>query len=521
MADGGRGSNTQHRGLESPVSVTTERLPRSQIQLEIEIAEERVERSKDQAVKRLANQMKIPGFRPGKAPRHLLERTIGEGALLQEALDDLIPEVYGETIESEEIEPVGQPEFDLKSTDPLVVSFTVPVRPTIDLKDYHSLRVPRPELEDDPGLVEEGLLDIRRRFATLEPVERPVQWDDTVRADVSVVVEGQDEPHEEQDAEFPVREGHVVSLPGFVEHLVGLEPGTEHHIEFALPEDFPAEEIAGKTAHYTVTLHEVKQEVLPDLDDEFVHSLDEEDIETAEQLRERMVSNVHAQQQGELDVQYQEEIVDLVVATAEIDYPEVLVEQELDRLIDETSNHQAHTREDLDKWLASIGQTEEEVRESLREQADLQVQRGIVLGDVARAEGIEVTAEEVEAELDKLVDGMQMQMGGVEPDEEQRAQLRSLFDTEQTRSSSENKLRLSRTLERLVEICAEPEDEAAEDAERPRGTRRRRSRARDESSEDGGAGGTEQTAVAATDEAASADAGEATEVDEQPQGTDD
>ncbi len=219
------------------MGVTAERLPRSLVALEIEVDDERLEAQMDKAVRRLSQRVRIPGFRPGKAPRMVVERTLGRPALLQEALEELLPDVYNEAIEAEDIQAIGQPEFDLKSTEPLVVSATVPVRPTIDLRDYRSLRAPRPEVEAPDGRVEEALTSLLRRYATLEPVDRAVQWDDVVRMDVTVSVEGQEEPpHEEEGAEFAVTEGNVVSLPGFLEHLIGLERGGPHQIEFALPE---------------------------------------------------------------------------------------------------------------------------------------------------------------------------------------------------------------------------------------------------------------------------------------------
>ncbi len=156
--------------------VTTERLPRSLIALTIEVDESQLDASMDKAVQRLSEQVKIPGFRPGKAPRAIVERTVGHPALLQEALDQLLPDLYREAIESEAIEAIGQPEFELQSTEPVVVHAKVPVRPTIDLNDYASVRAPRPEAEATPEQVEDSLLALRRRFATLEPADRPVQW---------------------------------------------------------------------------------------------------------------------------------------------------------------------------------------------------------------------------------------------------------------------------------------------------------------------------------------------------------
>jgi len=446
-------------------------LPRSLVSLEIEVEDARLEAQMDKAVRRLAQRVRIPGFRPGKAPRTVVERTLGRPALLQEALEELLPDVYNEAIESQDIQAIGQPEFDLKSTEPLVVSATVPVRPTIDLRDYRSLRAPRPELEALDGRVDDAVNSLLRRYATLEPVDRAVQWDDVVRMDVTVFIEGQTEPpHEEEDAEFAVTQGNVVSLPGFLDHLIGLERGGPYEIEFALPDDYPATDMAGKRAHYTLTLHEVKQQILPDLDDEFVKSLDEDGIETVEQLRERVASNVEAAAKADAANAYREEVLDLLVASAEIDYPEILVEREIDRMVDRESEHAAHNREDLERWLEMIGRTEDEVRDSLRPQADLAVRRALVLGELASREELAVTEEEIEGEIMRMASQFDIRTAeGL--NEEQRDAIRAIFDSPDNRASISNELMTTKTLQRLEEIASAPEEEGET---RVRGSRRRR-----------------------------------------------
>lgn len=425
----------------------------------------------EKAARRLSQRYKIPGFRPGKAPRAVLERTLGKSALVQEALEQLLPDLYSETIAAQEIDAIGQPSFELKSMEPLVVSATVPVRPTVDVKDYTALRAPRPEVEVSAEQIEAALTNLRRRYATLEPVERGVQWGDTVRADVTVSVDGQAEPHVEEGAEFAVLEGSTVSLPGFLERLIGLERGGPHTIEFDLPEDFVAPDLAGKTAHYTVTLHEVKEEVLPELDDDFAKQLGEDDLETADAVRERIETNVKVQAEAQAEAAYQEEVLDLLIASAELDYPEVLVDREIDRMIDQESNHASHTPEELEKWLQQIGRTEDEVREELRPRADIAVRRALVLGELATKEGITVEEQEIEDEIDRTLDQFFGAGSGLENDQKQ--QFRSMFDTPDSRASIQHQLMTQATLGRLVEIASQ--DEGGDgDAPRARGTRRRR-----------------------------------------------
>ena len=457
------------------MSVTAERLPRSLVSLEIEVDAERLEGALEQASRKVSRQVRIPGFRPGKAPRAIVERMVGRPALLQEAIEDLIPGLYSEAIEEQEIDAIAQPEIDLKSTEPLVVTATVPVRPTIDIGDYRALRVPREEIEVTREQIDEALLDVRARFATLEPVDRPIEWGDTVRADVTVSVGGQDPPHVEEGAEFGVAEDGVVSLPGFLERLIGLERGEPHEFEYALPDDYEAEDLAGETARYRVLVHEVKREVLPGLDDEFARSLDEDGIDTLEQLEARVSENVRVRARAEAEAGYRDEVVDLLLATAELDYPEVLVEREIDRFVDEQSNHAFHERESFERWLEAIGRTEDEVRDALREQAELSLRRGLVLAEFAEREEIEAPEEEIEAEVAALVE----RMTGGSTDLEARTRWRGVFDTPEQRQSIGNRIRTARSLERLVGIASQPDEDVEPRPARRRSRRRRGARAGD------------------------------------------
>ena len=455
-------------------------------------------------IRKVSQQVRIPGFRPGKAPRAIVERTVGQPMLLQEAIEDLLPTVYNEALESESIDAIGQPEIELKSTEPLVVQATVPVRPTIEIGAYEALRVPRDEVSAGETETDEALTDLRRRYATLEPVDRAVEWNDTVRIDMTVSIEGQAEPHVEEGAEFAVTEGGIVSLPGFLDLLIGLERGGPHEFSFDLPEDYPAEELAGKSAAYSVQLLEVKQEVLPELDDEFARSLDEEGIDNLEQLQARVSEGVQAQIEAVADMSYREEVVDLLLATAELDYPEVLVEREIDRLVDEQSQHAAHEREDFERWLEAIGRTEDEVRDALREQADLIVRRGLVLAEFASREEIAATDEELNERVDELVE----QASGGTTDLDRRVQVRAMFDTEQMRASMSERLVTERALERLIEIASQQDEELEPRSPRRRGRRRRGARADDEADEaDAEADAGESADEAEASEDASAEAG--------------
>jgi trigger factor len=254
------------------VKVSTKRLPESQVLLEIEADEQQMERSLDKAYRRLAGRVEVPGFRKGKVPANMLERHIGRPRIVQEALDILIPEAYNQALEEQDIDAIDQPSIELVNDEPLSFKATVPVRPTVDLGDYEKVRVVREPYEIDESETEKALEELRQRYAIHEPVERPVQQGDIVRADVQGVIDGR-EVYKEDDAEFRLREGATLLLPGIAEGIVGAEKGSPKEIPVTIPEgDRP---LSGKSGTFTVTVREVKQERLPDLTDDFAREVGE------------------------------------------------------------------------------------------------------------------------------------------------------------------------------------------------------------------------------------------------------
>jgi trigger factor len=195
------------------VKVTLERLPESRVQLQIEIDEARLERSLDSAYKRIAQKNRFPGFRPGKAPRVIVERAVGREGLIREALDRLVPDAYNEAIETEDVDAIGQPELSIDELEPVKFTAIVPVRPKVELNDYRAIRTEREPVDVTDEMIDEQLQLLRRRHATYIPVERGVQWNDMLIADVSGAADG-DEFLKDENAEFALREDQLLFVPG-------------------------------------------------------------------------------------------------------------------------------------------------------------------------------------------------------------------------------------------------------------------------------------------------------------------
>jgi len=418
------------------VKVSTEHIPESQVVLQIEVEPERLERSLEQAYRRLALKTEVPGFRKGKTPRHMLERYIGRDAVMQEALRVLIPEAYNEAVEEEDIDAIDYPSVEVVQQEPLIFKATVAVRPSVDLGNYREVRVEREPVTVSEEQVDEKLEELRHRYAILEPVDRPLQMGDLVRADIRVSVDGRTVASED-DAEIRLRPGVPVLAPGFVEHLMGAEKGVQQQFSIDVPQDHPQRLLAGKTCMCTVLVREIKEEKLSELNDAFAADVGE-GFSSLEALRQRLESDLRELAEQHAEAHYRDRVVDEVVAGASVEFPPVLAERETEHLLREWANSRGGG--DIEPHLRHVGKSEEELRQELRLQAVERIQRSLVLNDVAKAEGISVSQEDIDVEIDRLAIS-----SGPREDE-----VRKIFGSAGGRDALERSLLTRKTVDRLV-----------------------------------------------------------------------
>jgi trigger factor len=448
------------------VKVSTEKIPESQVVMTIEVEPERLEEARGKALRKLAPRAKVPGFRPGKAPDAMIRRYFGEERILDEALDALVPVVYREAVEADEsIDPIARPQLVVETTEPLVVKATIPVRPTIELGDYKAVRVEPQPITVDEERVEQTLETLRRRAATLEPAEREVRWGDVVTIDVHSAA-GERQFIDQQDAQVQLVEDHSIVMPGFQDPLIGHGKGETVEYDLPVPEEAEDDDLKGKDIHFSVTIKEIKEEVLPALDDEFVKQVGD-GYETVDALRERVRADIRTYEEDQRANRYQDEILGKLVEQATIEFPPVMLEAEIDRIVHDQAGHIEEGR-GLEQYLAALGKTEEQVREEFRPIADTRLRRSLILTEVSDAENIEVTPQDVEDEIDK----MSASAGA------QASRLRELFARAEGRESIRRSLLTRKTLERLVEFAtqehpkeAAPETGEATEAKKPRAKR--------------------------------------------------
>jgi trigger factor len=419
-----------------------------------------MERALDKAYRRLVQRAEIPGFRKGKAPRDMVERHLGRERLVHEALDTLIPEAYNKALDEQEIEAIDQPRLDIVQEEPLVFTATVPVRPTVRLGDYKGLRVKRPSVVVAQEDVDSAVEELRHRYALHEPVERPVQMGDLVRADVRGHIDGR-EVFADDDFEFTPRDGVTILLPGFSEGVIGAEKGAPKEVAVTTPPG--SQPLSGKSGAFTVVVKEVKEEKLPALDDEFARQVGE-GFAGLQALRQQLEGRIRERLDAEAEEMYRgEALTALVAQVKELEYPPVLLEREIDRLLRDEARAVGH---DVDHYVEQLNKPVQEIRDALRPAAEERVRRSLTLTALAEAEQIMVEPAEVDGEIEKIVNSS----GAQAP------QMRQLFQSPGGREAIERSILTRKTSDRLVEIVSGPRP-ATKPAAKPATARKRRPKA--------------------------------------------
>ena len=423
------------------MKITNEKTENSQVFLTIEMEPDEVEESLKRSYYRLAKKTNIPGFRKGKAPRTILERYIGKERLFEDTLNSLLPEAYEKAIKEQNIEAFAQPHIEIAQTDPVIFKVAVPLPPTIKLGDYHHILVaPEPVklTEDDVSTTMEQL---RHQHATWEPAERPVDFNDLVVLDIESNIE--DKPLVNQKgAQYQVLHDSPLPAPGFAEQLVGMKRDEAKEFKLQFPSDYPRSELAGKEPSFKVRITEIKQEELPELNNEFAKEISP-DFKSLDLLREKVSTDLKLRAEERARIDFEERIIEAVVDITELEFPPILVEMEIDRLINQQLRHWQMGGKGLEEYLSGIDKTEEELRKELHPLATKRITQSLVLGRIAEEEKFEVSDAEISTEIENMVKSAT----------ENKDELNKYLNTPQARRSIEQVLITRKTIQRLVVIA--------------------------------------------------------------------
>ena len=455
------------------MKVTQEKLPASQIGLEIEISAENSQNTYEKVVRNLARSTNIPGFRKGKVPRQILIQRLGSQRIKATVLEELIQDSLKQAVEQESIESLGnyklRSNFDeliqqYKPGEPLTFSASVDVPPTPELGDYQDLNVKAEETAYDPSQVDDFLEQRRAEQGTLVPVEdRPAKMGDVAVVDYQGrFAPGEGEESEEipgtqaTDFQMELAEGKFVE--GMVEGMVGMKPEETKEISVTFPEDYAKEDLAGKAVVFTITLKELKEKELPELDDDFAEEVSE--FETLAELRESLENQFKEKAAQETKNSIHEAITAQLTEQSSVDLPETMIQQEVDMLVAQTAMQLERLGIDIKKLLNA--ETVPQMRERSRPEAIERLEKSLILAEIAKRESIELEPEAVEAKVKE----MSAQLADREFDMER---LRTVVEEDLLEEKTLNWLQEKATVE-LVPKGSLEESEAEETQEEEKAT---------------------------------------------------
>jgi trigger factor len=386
--------------MATQVKTNTTELEDSRVRVEVEVEPSAVDRALSDAAADLGRDLRIPGFRKGKVPPQVVLQRVGREAVLDEAVRKALPSWYEEALGDAGVTPVGEPNLDLQELpekgSPLAFTIEVGVRPKAELGDYKGLEVGRREPEVSKEEIEEEVERLREAAASLENVERPAQTGDFVVLDFVGSVDG--EPFEGGEARGYLLElGSNRLVEGFEEQLEGANAGDDREVTVTFPEDYRAENLAGKEAVFAVSVKEVKEKRLPELDDDF--AMESGGFDSLDELRSDIETRLREQQERMIDTEFREAVVDAAVAEASIDVPHDLVHAKAHEMWHQTERRLRAQGLDPARYLQLTGKDAHDLIDESEPEAETALKRESVLAAVVEAEAIEVADEEL---LDSL-----------------------------------------------------------------------------------------------------------------------
>ncbi len=434
------------------MKIDAENLEDHQVKLTVEVDSDQLEGAKRKAAKKIAKRIKVPGFRPGKAPYQVIQRQVGDEVLFEESLEIIINDIYPEVIEKAEIEPYGPGNLEnVVSTEPLTLEFVVPLMAEVELSDYHEIRFPYepPEITDKG--VEAIEEDFRQRQAVEETVDRQVEAGDHVYVKLSA--KRYEEDGESEDGNLIEERSTSVIIAGeetdtstewpfdgFSRELVGMAPGEDKTLIYTYPEDSQFETLQDVTAEFSIKVEDIKARILPELNDEFAQSLG--DYDDLEALQKDIRESLEQRSDETYNSEYDDQVLDAIIEGSTIKYPPQMLENELSNVIQQLESRLANQGLDMDIYLKTRDIDEQGLRDETTPVAETRVNRSLVLLEIARKEEIEINDEDLQQETERTLNSITRHMSDTD---------RNKFDTPNALMNLAGniyaEMRMTRTLE--------------------------------------------------------------------------
>ncbi len=396
------------------MNIEQQALENHQVKLTVQVEASKLEEAKQRAARHISQHKKIPGFRPGKAPYPIVLRTVGEEAVLDEALDILVKDIYPKVIEESKIKPYGPGSLEnMPKLDPPTFEFVVPLEPELTVGDYKKIRIPYKLKSITKKDINKVLDDLRERQVILEPSDQPANEGDQIYIKLTIKrahpVEGEI-PSLVTDRRMPV----VITpakdvnktewpFPGFSQKLLGLTKGEEKVFQYTYPEDTDFKELRGKETEVQVIVEEIKKRILPELTDEFAQSVGDQ-YENMDGLIADIRKSLEKQLKDEYDEKYNDKIMQEILKEAVIKYPPQMLEREIDLYLDQMKNRLAQQKLDMDTYLKMRKIDMPALRAETKPLAEERLKRTLILLEISKAENIHVENSELESESKRTLD---------------------------------------------------------------------------------------------------------------------
>ncbi len=426
------------------MKVSVEKLPTSEAVLEVDLTWDELEKASDKAYRTLVQKVDVQGFRRGKAPRSLLERRLGKEYIYQQGLDDLISETYRNTVKEHELVPLTQPELDapvFEIGQPYHFSLKVPVITPVELGDYSSLHFEREDADVTSEEVEQELESLRNRQATWHEVERPAAYGDRVTVDLKLTIEDKT-ISDLKDNPFELTQERPGLFTGMDEHIVGMQVGESKEFTTILPADYTNTDLAGKEAHYMVTLYKIEVKEVPELDDELAKQVSNSQYETLEDLRKAISDQIEENKKRRINDELRDKVINAVIERSQITIHPLLIQEKADQMLHQLSHLLEQQHMSLDQYLMMVRKTQEEYLKDIQPDAEEQVKRELVLDAVVSQEHLEILPEELNGLLQLYAQAGQ-----------------ELGSDAQTRALAVTYLR-EKAINRLLELTTDPDPDA-------------------------------------------------------------
>jgi trigger factor len=381
---------------------------KNEVKFKMEFTAEEFEQAVIKAYQESKDKFTVDGFRKGKAPRKVIETRYGSEVFFDDAVDKLFSSEYTKAIDQLELDVIDRPRVELGKLETgqgFEATITVEVYPEFTVKDYMGVSIERIEEKVEDAQVEEEMKKLQQRNSRMISVERPVKEGDMVVLDYQGFV-GEDTFEGGTAERYPLKVGSNTFIPGFEEQLVGVELGSDVEVKVTFPEEYHAEDLAGKEAVFKCHIHEIKEEEVPELNDEFAKDVSEWD--TLEDLKKETKENLEKTAKAKSEDMMKNKVLEKIYEANEIDVPNAMVEEEMDVMMNEFDQQLKHQGLDLQKYFQYLNKDPGEFRQEIKEDAFKRVKTRMIIGKIAEMEKIEATAEELDSQFELL--GMQYQM---------------------------------------------------------------------------------------------------------------